>query len=71
MKNPRRLALRRESLTELRSDELAWINGANGPTGPEPTPPIIAPRTYPLDDCFAISAALGCGDVTARCTATC
>jgi hypothetical protein len=67
----RTLALKREALTELRSEELAWINGGNGPTGPEPTPPVYAPKTLPLDDCFAISVKLGCGEVTYHCSATC
>ena len=62
----RTLTLRRETLTELGTGALAAIAGANGPTtGPQPTPPVYAPRTLVLEECFAISVYLNCGDITA------
>lgn len=47
----RRLTLKRETLTELTADELRFFGAGEG--DPEPTPPIFAPRTLPLRDCFA------------------
>lgn len=61
----RTLRLRRETLTELGTDALATIAGGDGPTGPQPTPPVYAPRTLVLEECFAISVYLNCGDITA------
>lgn len=45
--NGRGLALRREALTELTTDELAGLAGA---VPPPPTPP--EPRTLDLADCL-------------------
>ena len=56
----RSLTLRRETLTELGTDALAAIAAGNG-SGPQPTPPIYAPRTLVLEECFAFSAYLDCG----------
>ena len=60
----RSLTLRRETLTELASAELAAVAGGNE-SGPQPTPPIFAPRTLVIEECFAFSAYLNCGDYTA------
>jgi hypothetical protein len=49
----RRLTLRREAIAALTTDELAVVAGAAGPTGPEPTPPIFAPRTVQYNDCVS------------------
>ncbi|HEV2889034.1 MAG TPA: hypothetical protein VGX28_01525 [Frankiaceae bacterium] len=59
----RTLTLRRETLTELGTDLLAVVGGNTG--GPQPTPPVYAPRTLVLEECFAISVYLNCGDITA------
>jgi hypothetical protein len=48
----RTLTLKREHLAELSSGELERINAA-GETGPQPTPPVYAPRTLPVRDCLA------------------
>ena len=57
----RTLSLKRESLADLTTTELADIAGANGVTGPQPTPPqpvltytctrtIVCPPTYLTQD---------------------
>ena len=56
----RSLSLKRETLTELTTDELAALNGAV----PPPTPVI---RTLPLNDCVAIVSLSTCIP-TLRCT---
>ena len=60
----RALTLRRETLAELGTDALAVVGGGDT-GGPQPTPPLYAPRTLVLEECFAISVYLNCGDITA------
>lgn len=61
----RTLRLRSETLTELATSSLAEIGAGNGGGGPQPTPPQYAPRTLVLEECFALSVYLNCGDITA------
>ena len=59
----RTLTLRREALAELGTDALAAVGAGLGDQ--QPTPPQYAPPTLVLEECFAISAYLHCGDITA------
>lgn len=47
----RSLTLKRETLAALNEYELAAFGGA-GEGDPQPTPPVWAPKTIPLDVCF-------------------
>lgn len=49
----RTLALKRESLTELSTDELALLRAAGGETDPQPTPPQGLPVTLAVKECLA------------------
>ena len=67
----RRLSLKREPLTALTTDEMALVAGGNSTDcGPQPTPPVYAPRTLPLDECFATTqpSRLACVSYGASCT---
>lgn len=63
----RRLTLRRETLAALTTDEMARVAGGNSQDcGPQPTPPVFAPRTLPLKECFATTQ-----DSVLVCSGTC
>ena len=47
----RSLVLRREALAPLTTDEMAALAAAGGGTGPQPTPPVYAPRTLHVEEC--------------------
>lgn len=54
----RTLSLRRESLTELTTDELASFGGA-GPTDPQPTPPQYLTNTLVPKVCIPTTPVCG------------
>lgn len=60
----RTLSLTREALTALTTEEMTFVGA--GDTGPQPTPPVWAPRTLAVKECLATSQ-----DSLAACSNSC